>query len=316
VGLREVFIEFRKGPSFRVFYVVVLSLLVFLLTTWGSCLTLVLVPVLMFLLPYWLKERRVRAYAVNGVVVLVIAGLLFAGLLAQDLASTDPGLVGGSGDGITLTDGKVTPTRGPPTATYTFSVNLTVAAGGSPGDYELYVNLTVVRATEFIDQDSVRMVPVDPGDLDLSDGRIYYAPFSVPDEIDLFWFSVVKNVGGQDVWVMTEGQVGPIVAGFGTFFSFALLYGMLTLMIPVISLYYLILMLYWYTQRAKVMRQQQSGEPAAAEKDTGFMCTNCGADVPESAEKCPKCGAEFEEEEPAATKEAPPEAGEGPDAKP
>ncbi|TLZ78996.1 MAG: zinc ribbon domain-containing protein [Methanobacteriota archaeon] len=37
------------------------------------------------------------------------------------------------------------------------------------------------------------------------------------------------------------------------------------------------------------------GESEKASKAAAFTCTNCGADVDESAEKCPKCGAVFEE---------------------
>ena len=87
--------------------------------------------------------------------------------------------------------------------------------------------------------------------------------------------------------------VGPITASYGTFYGFSLYYGVFALILP-ISLYFILLMLFWWTTRARLERQRL-GMTTEAESDTGFMCTNCGADVPASASKCPKCGAVFEE---------------------
>ena len=300
-------VAFRKGPWFRVLYVLVLSLIVYaLIVIYPNCLTLILAPVVMFIVPYYMKERRLRHYALNGVVVLLVAGLLFAYVFASSL-SVDPVPQSTSQSGILLVNGTVDPVRGPANGQFTFAVTLKVPAGGDPNQYEVWVNRTRVHATEFISVSSVRLNPADAGDLNLTDGKLYRYAFPVDDDIFFFWFAAVKTAGAGDTWVRTDGVVGPIVTGFPTFFGFAFVYGMLGLMLPVISLYFLILMLYWYTQRARVQRQALGGAPPpkAAATDTGFMCTNCGADVPEDAAKCPKCGAVFEEgEEPKKEKSA------------
>jgi predicted ATP-dependent serine protease len=79
-------------------------------------------------------------------------------------------------------------------------------------------------------------------------------------------------------------------------------------------------MLFWWTTRAR-MERQRLGMTVPTETDTGFMCTNCGADVPADASKCPKCGAVFEEapagaSKPEESEDEQPKADEGADAKP
>ncbi len=307
-------VAFRKGPWFRILYVLVLSLIVYaLIVLYANCLTLILAPVVMFIVPYYMKERRLRHYALNGVVVLLVAGLLFAYVFASSL-SVDAAPQSVSQSGILLVNGTVDPTRGPANSQFTFTVTLKVPAGGSPNDYSLWVNMTLIHATEFIPLRSVAMIAADASDANLTDGKVYTATFPLSEDIYYFFFAVDKTGGASETWIQTYGAVGPVVTGFPTFFGFAFVYGMLGLMLPVISLYYLILMLYWYTQRAKAQREALGGAPPpkAAATDTGFMCTNCGADVPEDAAKCPKCGAVFEEGEP----EKEPPAGEEKDAKP
>jgi len=83
--------------------------------------------------------------------------------------------------------------------------------------------------------------------------------------------------------------------------------------------YFVILFVWWYTIRMRENRARMLGKeplipkekplpkpgdkvvdkPAdpggKASKAAAFTCTNCGADVGEDDEKCPKCGAVFDE---------------------
>ncbi len=310
-------LAFRRSFYFRIFYLAVLSLMVAALTAYGftlGCLSILFSAVLMFALPYWLKERRIKHLALNGLVIFVAAALIFAALFAQTLGN-DPGLIQATGPGgIALENGTVIPGRGPPGAMYTFTANLSVPGTANVSNYAVYVNLTTVDGTT-----SPLLMTGDANDTNLSDGRWYSKTVPVDEHIYIFWFSVTVRNGTSTTWFVSPWKVGPITAGYGTLYGFSLYYGVFALILP-ISLYFIILMLFWWTTRAR-MERQRLGMATEAETDTGFMCTNCGADVPAAAEKCPKCGAVFEEAPAAASKpegseDEEPEADEGGDAKP
>ncbi len=318
----EALLWFRKSPYFRIFYLAVLSLMVAAITMYGiylGCLSILFSAVLMFALPYWLKERRIKHLALNGAVIFVVAALIFAALFAQSLSGNDPIAVRATGAGnVTLSNATVTPGRGPPGASYTFLANIAVPGGGNPSNYAVWVNLTTVDGvtTPF------NMTPVS-SDSNLADGKAYNYTVPVGDHIYIFWFFVTVRNGSSTDWFESPWQVGPITAGYGTFYGFSLYYGVFALILPM-SLYFILLMLFWWTTRARIERQRL-GMATEAETDTGFMCTNCGADVPAAAVKCPKCGAVFEEAPGTVSKSKEPaeesadeksEADEGGDAKP
>ena len=166
-----------------------------------------------------------------------------------------------------------------------FVANLTVPGTPNPGNYAVYVNLTTVDGVT----SQLNMTPVNAADTNLSDGKAYNYTVPVGDRIYLFWFLVTVRNGTSFAWFESPWQVGPITAGYGTFYGFALYYGTFALILPM-SLYFILLMLFWWTSRAR-MERQRLGMATPAETDTGFMCTNCGADVPAAAAKCPKCAA-------------------------
>ena len=320
-------LAFRRGWYFRIFYLVVLSLMVAALAVYGfylGCLSILMSAILMFALPYWLKERKIRNYALNGVVIFLAATLIFAGLFAQSLSGNDPVPVGATGFNARLSGATVLPGRGPAGAYYNFTANLTVPGAASVSNYAMWLNLTSVQGVNPVDA-PVRMNETNAADTDLTDGKLYYFSAPLEDRIYLFWVSVAISNGTAVSWLETPWQVGPITTGFGTFFGFALYYGAFSLILPV-SFYFIVLMLYWWTQRARKERQRLGMSVPTESTDSGFMCTNCGADVPAAATKCPKCGAVFEEgpapslpttekQEAAAKSPEEPESGEEPDGK-
>ena len=299
--LLKALLWFRKSPYFRIFYLGIMSLMVAALTLYGiylGCLSILFSAVVMFALPYWLKERRIKHFALNGLVIFVAAALIFAALFAQTLSGNDPIQVRATGPaGTTLRNATVLPGRGPPGAMYTFTANLTVPGAANVTNYAVYVNLTTVDGAAR----RLQMFEANPTDWNLTDGKRYNTSVSVDERIYIFWFFVTIKNGTSTTWFESPWQVGPITAGYGTFYQFTLYYGVFALILP-ISLYFILLMLFWWTTRAR-MERQRLGMTGPTETDTGFMCTNCGADVPAAADKCPKCGAVFEEARAGASKE-------------
>jgi ribosomal protein L40E len=69
-------------------------------------------------------------------------------------------------------------------------------------------------------------------------------------------------------------------------------------MLFVIAMYYLGVAMYWWLSQARTRatQWQERAEDMQRKEYAEFECDRCGGDVPEDADKCPKCGATFDEE--------------------
>src|SRR5437870_12864027 len=92
VQVWNLFLRFRKTPWFRVTYLVLLGLIVPNLLPFAAgglgCLVIILVPLLVFLVPYYLGERSVRHFALNALPVIVIA-ILVGGAQSTNLLRSE-----------------------------------------------------------------------------------------------------------------------------------------------------------------------------------------------------------------------------------
>jgi hypothetical protein len=111
---------------------------------------------------------------------------------------------------------------------------------------------------------------------------------------------------------------GPMSKDTNAILSLMLPLSLISTFVSVFPLYGLIVVMIWWTRRTRRMRKDQmekweeehAKEEAKKPKqdakvslqrkamgleDEGtFVCSECGADVPAAATKCPKCGEKFE----------------------
>lgn len=115
-----------------------------------------------------------------------------------------------------------------------------------------------------------------------------------------YWFTA--NNGQK--WIVTDSNYGPIHVSDTDLYAHWLPTLMLALFIQVGVLYYLLLALSFMSDRSKAkvkeMEKQYGAKggklpPSKDGKDEKFVCSECGADVPSSAAKCPQCGERFDE---------------------
>ena len=327
-SLRKVYKRFHATRWFRVTYLILLGLIVsqlYLLTaSAAACIVILLMPVSVFVVPYWLGERKMRNFAINAAPVFVILIFVAAAMSAQSLQAQEkpielqsfPGFL--SSPKMALANGTVTPYHADPSATFTFRVRLTTPQAATPDQFRVYMNLTIVRGISSFDRPSFQMTPVSGNgssnntkngtwyELQKNDltGSVYGYGFSVWDRD--------KN------WTFAGPDFGPLTASGWTYYGFFLYATALSgVTILAIAFYFVILFMWWYTTRARQARARALGGAADLSKDAraikedkpkppaepggkaakaaAFTCTNCGADVTESDEKCPKCGAVFEE---------------------
>ena len=320
VSFRTWFQKFRGTVWFRATYLVLLGLIVaqlYLLTgTAVACLVLLLMPVTVFVVPFWLGERKMKRFALNAVVVFVIAIFLAAAMSTQALLSQTQAIEIHSLDiqqsrTMVLANGTVTPYKAPPSTPFTFRVRLITTANGTPDVYRVYLNLTVVKGFTGFERPSYQMtfVPGSGSFNNTQNGSLYEKVLSnLTDSIYGYGFSSSDR---DKNWTFAGPDFGPITASGWTFYGFFVYVTALSgVMLLALITYFAILFLWWYMGRARAARTRMTsrepkipkGRPKPADEPSGkaskaaaFTCTNCGADVSETDAKCPKCGAVFED---------------------
>ena len=325
-GIQKKLQSFRGTKWFDISVLVVLGLVVSGLfpITFGSfataCLGLLLIPVAIFVIPYWLGERSLKRFAINGLVVFVIAIVIISAFYTDSTLNSgdqivDSSTYSGLSAHLSLDNGSVTPFRGSPGQAFTYRVHLNTSGLNSSTPLAVYLNFT-----EF--------------DLFTPSYQSYaMAREAAPANATAAWYSMDRTLGGnvyeffftandtRGNFTATQNVLGPITASPVSYFLFWLYPVAFYLLIP-LSFYYIILFMYWYTARTRKMRARMiearqkdeldldkgaakdkeaaAGEAAAkpaegkTKKAAAFTCTNCGADVTEDDTKCPKCGAVFE----------------------
>ena len=326
---------FRKTEWFTAVLLVVLGLVsvgLFQFTTIGGigvCLGILLPPVTVFVIPYWLGERRIKRFALYILPVILIATLLITALQTQAVVAqgkpnlsslgVDPATPTADLPTLTLWNGTVEPYNTPSAnATYAFHVRLKAPTLTNLSQATVSLNMSeLVGLSEALH--SYPMVP-DPARNDTSNGTWYVTWRPLGTNVYAFQFVASYRQGNT---TLTTPVLAPILAPWTSFYVVWLI-SIAQFMIYPASFYFVILFMYWYTIRARKMRERlieragggekmdlkkgsrreaKAGEEPSApapprdktKKAAAFTCTNCGADVTEDDTKCPKCGAVFED---------------------
>lgn len=285
-----VFKRFMKTKWFRVFYVFLIALASSVVMISTGCLSAFFIPLVMFAIPYYLKEKNVRRYLINGVVVLLLC-LVMVNLFRTVLivSSPQPDLSSQAGN-VTLSRGGVYPFRGEGGEIYNFSVIYNTTGPLMPTN----VHLTL-KVFEYASAETKTYAMTGDTSRDVSLGWVYYVHVPLPEGVYFFNFTAVTTWSSGSAEVVTPFGFGPINASWTLYSSALATLVLIDMMFP-FTLYLIVIGMYWWAGRAKVMRGP-SRVPSDQEAG-GFECTNCGAEVSTTATRCHRCGAIFEEEEP------------------
>ncbi|HYM41027.1 MAG TPA: zinc ribbon domain-containing protein [Thermoplasmata archaeon] len=326
---------FRKTEWFNVLLVIVLGLVavgLFQFTTIGGigvCLGIILPPVTVFVIPYWLGERRMKRLALYIVPVLVIALILIAALQTQAVvgqgkpnlsSGVDPATPAARLPAITLWNGTVDPFNAPSAnATYAFHVRLKQGPGANLSRASVYLNMSELAG---LSDNLLSPIPmVKDSSRNATNGTWYVAWRPLDTNVYAFQFFASDGRGNQ---TFSSPVLAPVLAPWSNFYGIWLV-SIGEFMIYPASFYFVILFMYWYTIRTRRLRERmiqargekldlkkegaKEGEVAVKDatakppaptreksrKVAAFTCTNCGADVTDADTKCPKCGAVFED---------------------
>jgi len=323
VQVWNLFLQFRKTLWFRVTYLVLLGLIVpnLLPFTAGGlgCLVIIVVPLAVFLVPYYLGERSVRRFALNALPVILIAVLVGGALSSNVLLSQADAIPLASTPGpfmsptMALTNGTVAPYHADAPREFTFRLKLTTTVDRMPSNFSVFMNLTTISGFAAYATSDYRMnFSAGAGSFtNTTLGTWYETRVNLTRQIYGYGFSVWDQ---DSNWTFTSLDFGPLTAPTANFYGLFVYFTAFSMILPFLF-YYVILFMWWYTVRARATRTKMLGaepeipketpKPKAedprptksekASKAAAFTCTNCGADVGEGDEKCPKCGAVFEE---------------------
>jgi uncharacterized membrane protein len=314
--------ETKWGFLFYIVIVVPMSVLFYVL---GTCLFIFFVVFAMMAIPYYMGLRKPKRFAILGVFVLVLNSLAFGGISTQ--RAYDYAGYYGSFEEMrvlvdpqentlrNLTEGTVSPRTGDANTQFTYAVVFTNNLDIPPKSVSVVVSDSLFQGTG--NEQQFAMSPVDPSDTDYTDGVLYEVRTTLSDYMDMryielpnHFFNFEAEEGNSTLlkpyFVNTTFPEGGFYRyGFGpmnappleafqpnTMFGFAN-------MIWTIALFYLVVLMYWWLGRAKERSQmwKERMEEMQKEEYAEFECDRCGSDVPGDAEKCPRCGATFDEEE-------------------
>ncbi len=316
--LEKMFADFKKTPliypvgvglACAFFYISLVYLI-------GSCLASLLPPFFMFGIFWTLGIKRAKKLLVLGLVTAVAVLAIETVFFVSQFHSEEPG-IGVSEDGV-LINGMVTPFSGDADTVYEFTIDVDHNATDSD---VLDVRLVIGSFTTDINV-SMALVSFD----NVTNISSYYYATQLDDPYNQFifkadlngtWITAVDWVDGEEFAIQ-----GPVSKdSWDLAFAILKYYALLQAFGQFFGMYAVLVGMIWWTRRARRMREKQikmweeerrKEEAKAPEGDAkvpslakamglseddeeeNFVCSECGADVPGSASKCPVCGEEFD----------------------
>lgn len=317
MGFQEKFEAFKESKWVVPTYIILVILATIAVAYLSGCLAMILIPVVMFAIPYYLGEKRIKYLVLVGVIVIAADSLAF-GALDANFISSYKAPEQKSEDKATLTNGFIDPSVGGEDTLFNFTVTFTAenVTNVSDSGVVVYLNTSDIQEFKPAEQEYYPMVEIDTNDLVAADGKDYYFTRTFPRGIHFFHFAVrIANPpgGGGATWNDTlvydslSGKdlrtTGPINADILYIFQTTVLNALVYLVFTSI-LFMIFVMMYWWLGRSRIERakweerMKEAGELEPAEtKIPEFECTNCGRPVHEDALRCPHCGAVFDEDE-------------------
>ena len=291
--LKERFLKFRE-KKYALPLGLTLAILVGLLLIpilGALCFGTLLIALAGFYIPYYFGLKDRRKLAAWGLIFVLVLGIFYTFFVGVGQINAMEGLQLESSDGL-LVNGTVEPYRGEASTVHTFYVTVTDPAAS---EYSVRVIINDQYSNQQVGNYSMSSAgPVAEGE------RYSFSTELANRSVYSYQFATDAN----GTWVNTFPSFGPLHQSDADMFIHYLPLYSFALLIQVGLLFYLLLAFNWYSERSRkrmeeVMRQRQQlqgtavGSPETVEK---FVCSECGADVPANAQRCPQCGESFEDE--------------------
>jgi DNA-directed RNA polymerase subunit RPC12/RpoP len=288
-GIKGYLDDFKKSKLAIPFSLVLAGLIAYILLIVGSvlfCLLPAAIALVIFGLPRYFGLVNRKKLLIYGTILILLLGVV-SGLTYYSILKDNVPVTLSTTDNV-LTSGSLTPFRGTDTTTFRFSV----IYNGT--DINPYVNVTVYDYFQAGEGTTYNLTH----DLSYTGtlGERYVLNRTFQTSIYDFGFSYDKPDGTK---VTTDLSWGPYTMTNDDILVNELWKVPLTMFLNVGLLFYLLILLTWWMERSKKRFESQGGRSTgrAAPKTTEkFVCSECGSEVPATADKCPQCGEKFEED--------------------
>ena len=320
--LKELFGKFLKTP-FAIPAAIAISAGVYVLVliyAGSFCLGNLITPLVMLGVFWQFGLKSVKKLLIVGAVTcLALSGVwnVYAVDYYQHIDQQT-----GSNDNRTLVDGLVTPVFGGKTTEFNFTITVAVNITTST-----VANVTVLMADlNVVGSRAHNYTMILAQDTSTNTSRHYYYVVNVDKPVNIFIFGA--KIDGEWEFAFNQNpqrgspvpvsyMEGPVYKDTGAVSVQLLALSFYASFVIVFPIYALLLLMVWWTRRARRMRVE-AFEKAVAEREKetkgfpkeetkvslskamgmesggGFVCSECGADVPADAKVCPKCGEKFD----------------------
>jgi len=307
--LKELFDKFLKTPLVIPVGIAISTAVYMLVVVYASgfCLSGLLTPLAMIGIFWKFGIKDVKRLLIIGVVTCLVLALAMAIYLPLSWTNLGDPLV--ERDDGKITNGTVSPMHGTASTVYNFTVTFHATNFSEIQDVRLYVGGVGYFAEPEMNVTMTQIPSADPN----ATAFHYYYETTVPNSMNIFIFGAYVN----GTWVEV-GDLGPVTNDTAAIIASIAPAALISVFAGVLPVFALLLLMVWWTRRARRMRVE-AFEKAVAErekehegvskdeakvpslskamgldKDEGFVCSECGADVPADAKVCPKCGEKFD----------------------
>jgi len=281
--------QFRKSKLGLVFGLMLTALASLVLLLYGGfiiCLVPIVVALIIYVVPRYFGLKDKKKAIAFGLALMVVLGLFLGFTYYSLLKDIEPAKVS-SLDGI-LSEGQVSPFRGDESIAYNYSVQL---SGGNATpevwvtiyDYNAANQATTINLTH---------------SFNLTSGeRVFYGEKVLPRSIYRYAFSVRTSPTEIST---TATAWGPFMVTDQDMLIRELWYNTLYVFINVGIWFAFVLMASWWMESSKrrmedLQKRKKEGKKPENQSKEKFVCSECGADVPDESKECPQCGEKFDD---------------------
>jgi ribosomal protein L40E len=276
----------------------IVSAVLLLLLWYYLCFISIAIALIAYGLPKYFGLTNRKKLAIFGIVLFLVLGISFGIKSYYDFTGYGGDVV--SSENGFLVNGTVTPYRGNASTVYHFEVTLI------NGTNESSVQVNITDLWTYTSPLIINMTPLQ----EVDNGYVFSTDVALWEGVFEYQFS---SNGTKTYW-----GFGPLSIPDHILFQQLLYTRLLIVFLQIGVLFYLILALSWWMDTSKARREQIRKEREEKgkiddkkaldkERETGkagkgktvekFVCSECGAEVPPDAKKCPQCGEPFEDEE-------------------
>lgn len=286
--LKGRFLKFRSN-RYAIYVGLVLTFVVctllLLYSSYLICFGLLLVALAGYYIPVLFGMRSRKKLAVWGLILIVLLAIPYTMATIEQQKNAENVRIG-TADG-SMANGTVTPFYGNASTVHVFSVEVTNSS---------YTDVRVVvydARTNSIDVNATMEAS--------QNGTLYTYSTVLTNRTNYgYWFEANTGEGFK---ATRASNFGPIHMDDTEMFGYLFPLILVVVLIEVGVLYFLLLIMSFWMERTKAkVAEAQKQRPnvtlpsAKGGKEEKFICSECGADVPGSAVRCPQCGERFDEQ--------------------